>query len=108
MAEKPESKNPDSTPAPVPFAVHESALAFARETNTRQFWIIILLVILIFATNAGWIWYESQYETICYTQDGEGLNNICTGEQGAITYGAESPAQEETLREIQGAESPQT
>lgn len=91
-------------PAPVPFAVHESALAFSREIIARQWWVIILLILLLFGTNAGWLWYESQYDKISYTQDGEGLNNVCTGTQGAILYGTESQVQEEALRQNPGSE----
>ncbi len=94
------------TPAPVPFAVHESAIAFARETVTRLWIAVILLAILLFASNVGWLIYEAQFETISYQQDGAGLNNICTGTQGAIVYGAESEVQEEALRQSQGAKSP--
>lgn len=102
----PENKAPDSTPAPVPFAVHESALAFARETITRLWIAVILLIVLLFASNIGWLIYEAQFETISYQQDGAGLNNVCTGTQGAIIYGTESEVQEEALRQSQGAESP--
>lgn len=93
-------------PAPVPFAVHESALSFARETVNRLWIAVILLAVLLFASNVGWLIYEAQFETISYQQDGEGLNNICTGTQGAIVYGAEGEIQEEALRQSQGAKSP--
>lgn len=106
MSENPEKEAPETQPAPVPFAVHEGALAFARETITRLWIAVILLSILFFASNIAWLVYNSQFETISYQQDGEGLNNVCTGTQGAIIYGAEGEVQEEALRQSQGRESP--
>lgn len=97
---------PEREPAPVPFIVYEGALAFARETITRLWVAVILLSVLFFASNIAWLIYNAQFETISYQQDGEGLNNVCTGTQGAIIYGAEGEVQEEALRQSQGRESP--
>lgn len=46
----------------VPYIVHESAMV-RQERTIRRLWIfaLVLLAALIF-TNAGWIWYESQFE----------------------------------------------
>lgn len=45
--------------------------ALAERTIKRLWVLIILLVILLFGTNAAWIIYESQFETVetTYTQD---------------------------------------
>ena len=53
--------------------------ALAERTIKRLWVLIILLVILLFGTNAAWIIYESQFETVetTYTQDvdaGDGGN----------------------------------
>lgn len=106
MPENHEKPVPEREPAPVPFAVHEGALAFARETITRLWVAVILLSVLFFASNIAWLIYNAQFETISYQQDGEGLNNVCTGTQGAIIYGAEGEVQEEALRQSEGRESP--
>lgn len=60
-------------------------------------WMVAFFVCLalFFGTNVGWIVYESQFETISYEQDGEGLNNVNVGEQGDINYGAESQSEAE-------------
>ena len=51
-------------PDPVPFAVHESAMA-RQERTIRRLWILLLvLVVLLVGSNALWIWYESQFEDI--------------------------------------------
>jgi hypothetical protein len=30
----------------------------------RMFILIIILIVLLFGTNAGWLWYESQFEDV--------------------------------------------
>lgn len=52
--------------------------------------VIIILIAMLFASNAIWIYYESQFETYSYQQDGEGLNSINTGILRDINNGAES------------------
>lgn len=72
----------------VPYIVYESSLARA-ERHIKRLWIALIIAILaVFITNISWLYYESQFETISYTQDGEGLNNINTGSQGDL-YGSE-------------------
>ena len=40
------------------------------ERTIRRLWILcIILVSLLLATNAGWLWYESQYEDVVITAD---------------------------------------
>ena len=84
-------------PESVPYIVHESSMA-RMERQIKRLWIaLIVCIALIFASNAGWLIYESQFETITYEQDGEGINNVNYGEQGDLNNGAESEnqAQEE-------------
>ena len=76
----------NSTPANVPFAVYESAMAQIR----RLIWVIVLLIILLVGTNAGWLWYESTMETVIETtettfedvvqESNDGSNNIVGGD----------------------------
>ncbi len=81
-----EEKN---TPETVSYFVYEGEMA-RQERHIKRLWIaLIAAIILIFASNAAWLLYESLYDTISYTQDGAGLNNINTGEQGDV-YGADS------------------
>lgn len=75
------------TVADVPYIVHESALARA-ERHIKRLWILVLVLILLLAgSNAGWVWYESQFEDVVLTQeaqtDGGGdvsLNGVGSGE----------------------------
>lgn len=74
----------------VPYIVHESSMARA-ERQIKRLWIaLVVAVALMFASNIGWLIYESQFETITYQQDGEGINNVNYGEQGDLNNGAES------------------
>lgn len=86
-----------NAPESVPYIVHESSMA-RMERQIKRLWIaVIVSVCLLFASNAGWLIYESQFETITYEQDGEGINNVNYGEQVDLNNGAESEnqAQEE-------------
>ena len=80
----------NSTPASVPYVVHESAMARAERHTKALVWVIVLLIVLLVGTNAGWLWYESTMETVVETtettfedvvQEGaEGSNNIVGGD----------------------------
>ena len=48
----------------VPYIVHEGAMARAERTVKRLWVSTIILLIALIATNAGWIWYESQWEVV--------------------------------------------
>lgn len=45
--------------------------ALAERTIKRLWVLIILLIVLLFGTNAAWIYYESQFEEYTITQDAE-------------------------------------
>lgn len=76
----------------VPYIVYEGEMARAERRDKRQWIIIIALIVALLASNIGWLVYENQFDTYTYeyTQDGEGLNNINTGEQGDVLYGPEA------------------
>ena len=76
--------------ATVPYVVHEATVA-RQERQIKRQWIALLVAIaMLFASNIGWLIYESQFVTVSYEQDGDGLNNVNVGEQGDINNGAES------------------
>lgn len=62
---------------PVPYVVHESALARMERTIHKLWVLAILLIVLLVATNAGWLWYESQFEDVTITaeQTADGQSN---------------------------------
>ncbi len=42
----------------------ESALAREDIKNKRLWILVIILLVMLFGSNAGWIWYESQFEDV--------------------------------------------
>lgn len=82
--------------SPVPYIVHEGMLV-RMERQIKRLWITLIIAIVALAvTNLAWIYYESQFETVSYSQDGEGLNNIKTGTQGDL-YGTDGKNQKEEI-----------
>ena len=72
---------------PVPFIVHEGTMARAEITIKRLWITILLLIVLLFGSNAGWIWYESQFEDIAISQENEDGYNNFIGNDGDIFNG---------------------
>ena len=77
------------TPKDVPYIIHEGALARLERVIKRMWVLVILLIILIVATNGAWIWWEPQYQTIEATitqENADGYNNYI-GDDGDIVNG---------------------
>ena len=55
--------------ASVPYVVHESAMARAERHTKALVWVIVLLIMLLVVTNAGWLWYESTMEAVVETAE---------------------------------------
>lgn len=68
----------------IPFVAFESALARLERTNRRLFILCIILILLLLATNIGWLYYESQFTT---TESTEVLQDIDTGNGDANITG---------------------
>lgn len=80
-----EEKNNNS----VPYVVHEGAMA-RQERTIKRLWILcIVIFIALVGTNAGWIWYEAQFqvtETTVTQDNADGVNNYI-GNDGDIYNG---------------------
>ena len=82
----------NSTPASVPYVVHESAMARAERHTKTLVLVIVLLIVLLVGSNGAWLWYENQFEVIeetttTITQDNaDGYNNYI-GNDGDIVNG---------------------
>ena len=75
------------TPKDVPYIAHESAVARLERVIKRMWVLVLSLIILLFASNAAWIWYESQFKENRIEQDNEiGYNNFI-GNDGDIYNG---------------------
>lgn len=66
----------------VSYIVFESEMTRMERTNHRLFILLILMLITLIGTNAGWLYYESQWETVEETtirqsvDTGEGNANV--------------------------------
>lgn len=74
----------DTQHQPVPYIVHERDMA-RQERTIRRLWFLCVLMFLAFAaSNAAWVWYESQFEDVVTTidaqQDGSGTNIVGGGD----------------------------
>lgn len=48
----------------IPYYVHESDMA-RMERQIKRLWIVLIMtIVFLVATNAAWIYYESQWETV--------------------------------------------
>lgn len=81
-----ENKKTEQMPQAVPYIVFEDAMVRHERMVKRLVIAIVISIMLLCASNMAWLWVWSQYDTVDYVQDGEGLNNICTGAQGDVTY----------------------
>ena len=77
------------TPKDVPYIAHASAVATLERVIKRMWVLVLSLIILLVASNAAWIWYESQYQTIetTITQENEDGYNNYIGNDGDIVNG---------------------
>ena len=75
----------------------ESALAKLEKANVRLWIVIIILIVALLGTNAGWIWYESQYEDVVVTQEvdaeSDGHSDLNINTVGGDYNGGESTRQ---------------
>ena len=84
MADCKSCKSKDQPSETVPFIVHEGMMARAEITIKRLWITILLLIVLLVGTNAGWIWFESQFEDIAISQENEDGYNNFVGNDGDI------------------------
>ena len=80
------SKNPQAKD--VPYIVHEAELARAERSFKRLWAAIILLIVLLFGSNAGWLYYESQFEETATTIEAEADDgcNAVSNNNGMVNY----------------------
>lgn len=51
-------------PQPVDFQTHQADMARMERANRRLFILLIIALVMLLLTNIGWVWYESQFETV--------------------------------------------
>lgn len=85
---------------------HESALAREDRKNKRLWILVIILLCMLFGTNAGWIYYENQFEdvvtTVSQEAQSEGGDAVLYGDRaGAVFYGESEASSYDQTEETQ-------
>lgn len=81
----------------IPYIAFESATS-RQERTIKRLWILcIILIVALLGTNAGWIYYEKQFEDVVVTQDVEatadGESDLNLNTIGGDFYGGESESE---------------
>ena len=104
MSKEEKTFTPEQEAVTVPFFLHENEMTRLERLNKRWFIAFLVAIIMLFVSNAGWIIYESQFETYYYSQEaqtenapavtllntGEGDINYDQGKTGTAGTGEES------------------
>lgn len=75
---------------PVPYIVHESAMARAERANRRLWIALILVIVLLVGSNIAWIVYENQFADIVeetYSSEADGGGIAIVNRDGSVNYG---------------------
>lgn len=94
-------ENTNNNVESIPYIVHESEVARLERIIKRLFIICMTLIIVAVATNAYWIWYESQWTDEEITQEiqqdsGEGGSNTYSGKIVGGDYYGEADDQDDS------------
>lgn len=81
----------------IPYIAFESATS-RQERTIKRLWILCLvLIIALLGTNAGWIYWEKQFEEVVVTQDvdatADGDSDLNLNTIGGDFYGGESESE---------------
>lgn len=70
-------------------AQHEKEMTRMETANKRWFIAFLIVLVMLFASNAGWIIYESQFQDVIIEQDGysEGNGTNVFNGTGEVKYG---------------------
>ena len=74
----------------IPYYVHEWEMFRMERINKRLFAAFLVVLVMLFVTNAAWIWYENQFEEIHIEQEGStdsGGSNYFNGTGELSIYG---------------------
>lgn len=90
----------------VSVTAHESALAREDRKNKRLWILVIILLVMLFGTNTGWMIYEAQFEdvvtTVSQEAQAEGGNAVLYGDRaGAVFYGESEASSYDQTEETQ-------
>lgn len=79
----------------IPYFVHEGEMTRLERANKRWFIAFMVVLAMLFLTNAGWIVYESQFETYSVEQEVDsGIGSAYVTGVGDVNYGESKTAGE--------------
>lgn len=88
MSEKSMQELTEQQAASLPYYVHEGEMTRLERANKRWFIAFIIVLVMLFVTNAGWIVYDHQFETYQVQQDVDtGTGAAVVAGIGDVTYG---------------------
>lgn len=75
--------------ATIPYFAHEGDMNRLERANKRMFILVLVLIIALIGSNAGWIYYESQFEDVVVTQEGtaDESGTVLLNNGGDLNYG---------------------
>lgn len=86
----------------VSYLVFEGEMTRMERVNHRLWVLCICLLVVLIGTNAGWLYYESQWEvvetveTTTYDANSDGGGNAIINESGEVRLYGESESEEDT------------
>lgn len=90
--------NEEEKAVQIPYYLHEGEMFRLERLNKRWFIAFLVVLIMLFVTNAAWIYYEMQWEAITVTQESEDGYNNYIGNDGDI-YNGESKTNSNSAQE---------
>ena len=84
----------------IPYYVHEGEMYRVERLNKRWFIAFVVVLVMLFVTNAGWIIYDHQFQDYYVQQDVDtGTGSAAVSGVGDVSYG-----QDQTGSTSSGAE----
>ena len=68
-------------------AQHEKEMTRMETANKRMFIAFLIVLVMLFATNAAWIVYENQFQDVVVAQENDKAANNYIGNDGDIYNG---------------------
>lgn len=111
MSEQKKDFSTEQEAVTIPFFVHENEMTRLERVNKRLWIALLVIFVALIGTNAGWIIYESQFESEVYTYElqqdsGEGGENTYTNNRIIVGGDYNGEANGENNGEAAGAEKP--
>lgn len=77
----------------IDYIAHEADMARMERINRRLWIVVLVLIVLLAASNAAWIWYENQFVdevTVTQESDAKDSGTAIVNNGGDVNYGESS------------------